>query len=164
MDYEKEIKKALETFGETAKKALYDEITESLTRLGEECVARIRLRGKDESWIDHTGNLRSSIGMAVYADGELMAKSAFQQVSAPEGDGTQGKETGEKMIQDIAKSYGKSVALVIVAGMEYASYVEAIESKDVLESTKHWAMGIVNQRLNEAVDICIDKMNRGIFD
>ena len=37
----------------------------ALSELGEECVNRVRDRSGDESWYDHTGNLRSSVGYIV---------------------------------------------------------------------------------------------------
>lgn len=95
-------------------------------------MVRIRNRSAKESWIDHTGNLRSSIGFAVYEQGSKYMESAFSQVLS----GTDGSAKGKKMINDLAKEYSRVYALVVVAGMEYAGEVEALESKDVLASTK----------------------------
>lgn len=111
------------------------EVIRSLSYLGEQCVARIRDRSARDSWIDHTGNLRSSIGYAVYDHGTKIIQSAFPAVM----NGAAGAGEGQKLVQDLASSYAKTYALVVVAGMNYAEYVEAIESKDVLAGTEIWA-------------------------
>ena len=119
-------------------------------------MARIRNRSAKESWIDHTGNLRSSIGFAVYEQGSKYMESAFSQVLS----GTDGSVKGKKMINDLAKEYSRVYALVVVAGMEYAGEVEALESKDVLASTKIWATSIVEQRVKTAIDSAVNEINK----
>ncbi len=127
-----------------------EEILQSLTRLGEESVARIRTRSMAESWIDHTGNLRSSIGYAVFEHGRKVIGSSFDAVAGPEGNGTAGSKAGEKYLETLASQYAKTYALVVVAGMDYAGYVEAIEGKDVLASTEIWAKDKVDRYLSDA--------------
>lgn len=119
-------------------------------------MVRIRDRSAKESWIDHTGNLRSSIGFAVYEQGSKFMESAFSQVLS----GTDGSVKGKKMINDLAKEYSRVYALVVVAGMEYAGDVEALESKDVLASTKLWATSIVEQRVKTAIDSAVNEINK----
>lgn len=119
-------------------------------------MVRIRNRSAKESWIDHTGNLRSSIGFAVYEQGSKYMESAFSQVLS----GTDGSLKGKKMINDLAKEYSRVYALVVVAGMEYAGEVEALESKDVLASTKIWATSIVEQRVKTAIDSAVNEINK----
>lgn len=119
-------------------------------------MVRIRNRSAKESWIDHTGNLRSSIGFAVYEQGSKYMESAFSQVLR----GTDGSAKGKKMINDLAKEYSRVYALVVVAGMEYAGEVEALESKDVLASTKIWATSIVEQRVKTAIDSAVNEINK----
>lgn len=119
-------------------------------------MVRIRNRSAKESWIDHTGNLRSSIGFAVYEQGSKYMESAFSQVLS----GTDGSVKGKKMINDLAKEYSRVYALVVVAGMEYAGEVEALESKDVLASTKIWATSIVDQRVKTAIDSAVNEINK----
>lgn len=119
-------------------------------------MVRIRNRSAKESWIDHTGNLRSSIGFAVYEQGSKYMESAFSKVLS----GTDGSVKGKKMINDLAKEYSRVYALVVVAGMEYAGEVEALESKDVLASTKIWATSIVEQRVKTAIDSAVNEINK----
>lgn len=135
---------------------LKNEITKSLVKLGEECIAKIRDRSKEESWIDRTGNLRSSIGYAVYDYGIKQIESAFQIVR----NGNEGSSEGKKMISQLGNEYSNAYALVVVAGMNYASYVEALENKDVLASTELWAKSIVDTRLKRAKKAAVEKINK----
>ncbi len=135
---------------------LKNEITKNLVKLGEESIAKIRDRSKEESWIDRTGNLRSSIGYAVYDYGIKQIESAFQIVR----NGNEGSSEGKKMISQLGSEYSNAYALVVVAGMNYASYVEALENKDVLASTELWAKSIVDARLNRAKKAAIEKINK----
>jgi hypothetical protein len=114
-------------------------IKDMITAFGEQCVARVRDRSAQESWIDHTGNLRSSIGYSVLVDGKELERGGFKSTSAPEGNGSTGRSDGQKFIEKIIRLYHDNYVLVIVAGMSYADEVEAIESKDVLASTESWA-------------------------
>ena len=58
---------ALDAFLQRAARKIQENVLKALSKLGDESVVRIRNRSAKESWIDHTGNLRSSIGFAVYA-------------------------------------------------------------------------------------------------
>lgn len=135
---------------------LQSAILNSLCKLGEECVVKIRNRSSRESWVDHTGNLRSSIGYSVYDHGKKFLSSAFSQVLS----GVDGTTKGKKMIEDLAREYSRVYALVVLAAMEYAAEVEAIESKDVLSSTRTWAEGQVEKRVKTAIDFAIIEINK----
>lgn len=110
-------------------------IIRALSYLGEQCVARIRDRAGEDSWFDQTGNLRSSIGYAVIEDGRKIIESAFPVIKQ----GSQGADEGRKLIDQLAAQYANTYAMVVVAGMEYADFVEAMKNKDVLASTELWA-------------------------
>lgn len=78
-----------------------------------------------------TGNLKSSLGAGVFKDGALVFSTPFRTVA----NGHVGSQKGRMALQ--ASSAGHDVIeKVMVAGMEYAQYVEDIESKDVLESRR----------------------------
>lgn len=124
-----------------------EEITRAFSYLGEQCVTRIRDRGPKESWFDQTGNLRSSIGYAVYGDGRKVIESAFDVVKG----GSEGSATGRRMIDNLAAQYAETYALVVVAGMEYADAVEARDNKDVLATTYLWAKQEVRKYLDNAL-------------
>mgnify|MGYP003370217572 FL=1 len=147
---------ALDAFLQRAARKIQENVLKALSKLGDESVVRIRNRYAKESWIDHTGNLRSSIGFAVYEQGSKYMESAFSQVLS----GTDGSTKGKKMINDLAKEYSRVYALVVVAGMEYAGEVEALESKDVLASTKIWATSIVERRVKTAIDSAVNEINK----
>lgn len=137
---------------EKSSEIIREEILATLARLGEECITRIRLRGSEESWIDQTGNLRSSIGYAVFDYGREVIGSAFESVAGPIGNGNAGSASGKAYVAELAQKYADTYALAVVAGMDYASYVEAIENKDVLASTEIWAKERIQKYLEDAVE------------
>ncbi len=102
-------------------------IMQALKLEGEKSVNRIRNKPQGDSWIDHTYNLRSSIRYAVIQNARIVIEDAYKGTSA-------GTRAGHNAIKDLAGEYADCVALVVVAGMDYAQYVEAVESKDVLAS------------------------------
>lgn len=89
-------------------------IINALQFLGEQCVINARDLG---SYKDRTGNLRSSVGYVVVANGRVVGRNF-------KGD-SEGVRQGEKLANDIAKGYLNGYALIVVAGMNYAAYVEA---------------------------------------
>lgn len=64
------------------------------------------------------------------------------------------------MIADLAKEYSQVYALVVVAAMNYADFVEANENKDVLASTELWARSVVDGKLKLAVDKAVSRINQ----
>ncbi len=132
------------------------EIFNTLAFLGEQCTTRIRDRSAEESWIDHTGNLRSSIGYAIYDHGKKIVESVFKQVL----EGSEGTQEGRTYIETLATQYANTYALFVVAGMSYADYVEAIESKDVLASTEVWAKSKIDGYMRQAQKKAVDKVNK----
>lgn len=63
------------------------------------------------------------------------------------------------MIADLAEKYSQVYALVVVAAMNYADFVEAKENKDVLASTELWARSVVDGKLKLAVDKAVSRIN-----
>ena len=146
---------ALDAFLKKSFEIIKGEIFNAFAKLGEESVRKVRDRDQSESWIDHTANLRSSIGYSIYDYGVKQIESAFDVVKG----GSLGSAEGKKMVAELASEYANVFALVVVAAMNYADKVEAIESKDVLESTKIWAQNEVNARLQRAKETAIKKIN-----
>lgn len=147
---------ALNSFFETALAIIKQEILTAFAKLGEECNARIRDRSAEESWIDHTGNLRSSIGYGIFDYGRKQLESAFDSI----GVGSNGSQEGRQMIANLAKEYSHVYALVVVAAMNYADFVEAKENKDVLASTELWACSVVDGKLKLAVERAVSRINQ----
>lgn len=133
-----------------------EEIQRGLSILGERCVKRVRDRGYDESWFDQTGNLRSSIGYAIYNHGKKTIESAFAVVK----NGSEGSNEGRKLVDELAKMYSETYALVVLAGMNYAEFVERIETKDVLASTELWAKTQVEEHINKSIERAIERIDK----
>lgn len=105
-----------------------------LQRLGEMCLVEART---NKGYMMRTGALLSSTGYEVFVDG-VAIHSQFDAASGAESNAA---ETGIKSGQSIAESIGKGtkgIALVVVAGMNYAAYVEA-KGYNVLSSAEHLA-------------------------
>ena len=105
-----------------------------LQRLGEMCLVEART---NKGYMMQTGALLSSTGYEVFVDG-VAIHSQFDVASGAESNAA---ETGIKSGQSIAESIGKGtkgIALVVLAGMNYAAYVEA-KGYNVLSSAEHLA-------------------------
>lgn len=120
-----------------------EELKNTFAYLGEECIIKVRDRGPVESWIDRTGNLRSSIGYGVYDHGRKEIESTFKIVLQ----GTSGPQAGKQLLESLARQYADTYALVVVAGMNYADEVEARDNKDVLASAELYARGVIGKRM-----------------
>lgn len=105
-----------------------------LQRLGEMCLVEART---NKGYMMQTGALLSSTGYEVFVDG-VAIHSQFDAASGAESNAA---ETGIKSGQSIAETIGKGtkgIVLVVVAGMNYAAYVEA-KGYNVLSSAEHLA-------------------------
>ena len=105
-----------------------------LQRLGEMCLVEAR---SNKGYMMQTGALLSSTGYEVFVDG-VAIHSQFDAASGAESNAA---EIGIKSGQSIAETIGKGtkgIALVVVAGMNYAAYVEA-KGYNVLSSAEHLA-------------------------
>ena len=122
----------------------------ALSKLGEQCVTKIRDRAGDKSWYDQTGNLRSSVGYVIAHNKNIIQYSTFNQVKQ----GSEGVKTGKDLAKELAKRYSNNYVLIVVAGMNYAEFVEAMNNKDVLASTELWA--------REQVPLMLEKLKRQI--
>jgi len=147
--------KDIDEFLRRAARLIRDYMLRAMTKLGEESIARVRDRGPVESWTDHTGNLRSSVGYSVYDHGVKYMQSSFSTVLS----GSKGRSEGMRMVSELAQEYSNVFALVVVAAMDYAGYVEAVNGKDVLESTRIWAQSVVEERLNRAKEEAVKVIN-----
>lgn len=85
-----------------------------LNALGMELVSYARER---HTYIDRTGNLTNSMGYVVLKKGQQVAHGG-------EGGG-EGQAAAMKVYNQVAAGSHYDYSLVIVAGMEYAAYVEA---------------------------------------
>lgn len=99
-------------------------------------------------YTDQTGNLRSSVGYVVAIDGRIASQSNFEKVKGSEAatDGKDGTKVGIKFAKDLVRQHPHDIVLIVVAGMEYATYV-ANRGYDVLASAELEADRIVPMML-----------------
>lgn len=111
-----------------------------LNDVGLECVkeARTAMRYKVQS-----GNLTSSTGYAVVYNGRIVKQSNFEKVKQT---ATEGAATGKELIRQLASLYADGLVLILVAGMNYAVYVEA-RGYNVLNSAEDLAKILVPEML-----------------
>lgn len=117
----------------------------ALSYLGEQCVSRVRDREGNKSWYDQSRNLRSSVGYVIAYNGNIIQYSDFNQIKQ----GSEGVSVGKNLAKELVRRYPNDYVLVIVAGMNYAEYVERKDNKDVLASTELWAMDQVPKMLEK---------------
>lgn len=108
---------------------------------GEESVKTARLNHK---YLNQTGNLASSVGYAVIHNGQVIAQSSFDSIQ----DGAQGSANGRAYLQEIIAGKATGTWLILVAGMQYAAYVAAM-NLDVLDSAEITANRIINDFKNK---------------
>jgi len=109
------------------KEQAIDQFKAILIQAGEQGVTIARNEG---NYIDHTGNLRSSIGYVVLFNGNI-EKENFKKAGVG-SDQDKGFEQSKRLAYQVAKEHNTGLVLVLVAGMDYAVYVENMETKDVL--------------------------------
>ena len=90
------------------------------TVVGGKAVAHAKSYG---NFTDRTGNLRSSIGYVLAKDGDIIDVGGFESISGPEGNNGEGISEGKKYAEELGKSSGSGYTLIIVAGMNYAEYI-----------------------------------------
>lgn len=113
----------------------------NLCAVGEQVLNAARLTN---SYKDQTGNLRSSIGYVVAVDGEIVQMSSFDTVK----EGREGSRGGKEYAMQLVRDFPHGIVLIVVAGMNYASYVSA-KGYDVLDSSELLADKLVPQMLQQ---------------
>jgi hypothetical protein len=104
------------------------------------CVREAKL---NPGYIDQTGNLRSSIGYMILKDGKVVSRSGFHQ----EKEGDDGVKEGKDFLRSLIANNQKGLVLIVVAGMNYAAYVET--KRNVLKSSELLAEKLVPKLLRE---------------
>lgn len=130
--------------------------TEAFGEVGEELVNGI-VSGDLSSWNDQSGALRSSIGCGVVCSGQIIKTFGFKSVLNDQTGAVEGKAYLAKLAQQWARY---ACALIIVAGKEYAVYVEAIDGKVVLSSARLRAKHIMVDRIKEKIREKLEHENR----
>lgn len=108
--------------------------------VGLECVREARTKRR---YFDQTGNLRSSTGYCVLYNGTIVHQSAFEAVKPT---ATQGAASGRELMNNLIAQNSTGIVLIVVAGMNYAAYVEA-KGLNVLDSSEMMAKKLVRKTL-----------------
>lgn len=116
-----------------------------LQRLGEMCVEHARNIPKEQGFQDQTGNLRSSIGYAVFDDG-VAVHTMYYAIKG----GSEGAKKGAQLANKVG-SQKPGICLVVTAGMNYAIYVES-KGRDVITSAEHLAERELPRMLDKLVE------------
>ena len=132
-----EIDAYIEHYRDNAQQA----IIKTFSYVGESCIREARVNG---SYMNQTGNLRSSIGYAVVVDGQIVKTKVSAQVM----NGVDGKSAATSFLARLSSEYPSGIYLIVVAGMNYASYVEG-RGKNVLTSAELLAERLVPQLLEQ---------------
>lgn len=105
-----------------------EKVIKLLSYIGEKCIKEARENG---AYQDQTGNLRASIGYVVVDNGRIVSGSVFDM----KDDGWEGKAAGEEQLRKLAAQNTSGLVLIVVAGMDYAAKVEAM-NLNVLSSAE----------------------------
>jgi len=116
------------------------EITGKVIRILRYCAeSAINEARTNATYKDITGNLRASTGYVIIIDGNIVEENFT-------GEG-EGITTGKSLAREII-SQQPSIALVVVAGMKYASHVES-KGRNVLTSAEQLAKTLVPNLLRQ---------------
>ena len=117
-----------------------------LQRLGEMCLIEAR---NNKGYMMQTGALLSSTGYKVFVDGVAVHTQFDAASGAESGAAAKGMKAGQTIADKVGKQT-KGVALVVVAGMNYAAYVEA-RGYNVLSSAEHLAQRELPRMLEKLI-------------
>jgi len=104
-------------------------IISRLKYIGETFVNNAR---SNNTYLDQTGNLRSSIGYIVLKNGKKQYEN--YQLSERGTEKQKGMSTGKQLANELASGLSIGYVLIVVAGMDYAASVES-KGKDVLTAS-----------------------------
>lgn len=129
---------------------IQDKTVRALQYVGEQAVTYARsIPDPDHGgngFKDHTANLRSSIGYAVYYNG--------QQITGGYEGSPEGTQQGQNLADKAAEGT-RGFALVVTAGMYYAVYVES-KGRDVLSSAEQKAAQWLQTQLDDIKQAVIE--------
>jgi len=113
--------------------------------IGEECLANARA---NHLYLNQTGNLCSSIGYCVIVDGQIVHEGEWRETAGLQGDGKEGMQKGMEYLHQLATEQPtEGITFLMVAGMPYAQYVEAM-SLDVLDTSEQMAKAKIKSMID----------------
>lgn len=111
------------------------------------CLDTVRNARGLNTYKDRSGLLRSSIGFVIYDHG----KKVTDNFEARNGEkGSEGAALGKKVAEQAAASWPNCIVAVVVAGADYAIYVES-KGYDVISGPCNELNGLLKQYLAQAV-------------
>lgn len=114
------LQRFIEDYAHKLRTALLRILAEEAT----EAVDKIKLyvgAGGYRRYEDQTGNLTSSIGYVIVDNGAIVSEYGFDPIKPT---ATEGPTAGRSYATQLASSYPTGITTIIVAGMNYAAYVE----------------------------------------
>jgi hypothetical protein len=141
-------------FGNIYKKFQKQIIPAVIEQLEAVCIDTVAEARRLDTYTDRTGNLRSSIGFVIYHDGQKVKESFINKAGpeAKEGDGQKGADKGASIANAAAQSWPTGIVAVIVAGMDYALFVES-KGYDVITGTTKQLGQLLQERLQDIKDV-----------
>lgn len=118
-----------------------------LQYVGELCVNHAKDLPAIVSYTDQTTNLRNSIGFVVFRNGVSLVKGGFD-AGGIDNKGELGRITGGRLAMKVGREYPNGLALVVVAGMNYAVHVES-KGKDVITTSEQLAKDVLPKMLEQ---------------
>jgi len=140
---------------EERKQALVAGLTDELSQLGESAVTYSK---DNKGYRDRTANLKNSISYELFLDGELIT-TYIGQIPKPDA-----VKDGQHVVKTIIDTYAgkpgvvapKGFSLIVVAGMDYARYVED-KGYNVLYLTKEY----LRDEMKKILQRIVERINKG---
>lgn len=120
------------------------QLLQALHNVGLEAVTIAREQHK---YLAQTGNLQSSTGYVIVENGRIVHEDFKQALN-----GGEGLQQGKQYAKELASKESKGMQLIIVAGMPYAVYVEAM-GLDVLDSAEVYARNEVAKKVKDVMNL-----------
>lgn len=119
---------------ELATKKMQKDIIRVLRFVGEKAVNEARM---NKTYQDRTANLRNSTGYVIVFNNQVVHQDFSVSASGTERSTDDGVQIGREFALQLANNY-PDIALIVVAGMNYAAYVES-RGYNVLTSAEQLA-------------------------
>lgn len=103
----------------------------------------------NKTYQDRTANLRNSTGYVIVVNGKVISENFKNSASAAAETDLDGKKIGRDFAHSLASNY-PDIALIVVAGMNYAAYVES-KGFNVITSAEQLAKVKVPMLLKQLV-------------
>lgn len=135
---QKALDRYLYNFGIRIEKALIYQL--------EYLVAELQNHAKiNAGYVDQTSNLKGSIGGVVLKNGKPITFKGF------DSDGSEGASQGKDYIESLISQHTSGYVILIVAGMEYATYVENYNQLNVLKKSELKLQAEIPKILNKLI-------------